>query len=62
MLPLLWGYSDSLMDAWMTIKRTWGSEFLIYDVLFNNDKTKRLAKLKNTARKFGQYVYVESCA
>ena len=28
-----------------TIKRTWGSSFWICDVLFNNDKTKRLAKI-----------------
>ncbi len=37
---------DSLMDAWMRQLNEHGCRsYWIYDVLFNNDKTKRLAKL-----------------
>ena len=45
---------DSLMDAWMRQLNVHGvRSFWIYDVLFNNDKTKRLAKL---AKQFGSQV------
>ena len=45
---------DSLMDAWMRQLNVHGvRSFWIYDVLFNNDKTKRLAKL---AKQFGAEV------
>ena len=42
---------DSLMDAWMRQLNVHGvRSFWIYDVLFNNDKTKRLARI---AKQFG---------
>ena len=45
---------DSLMDAWMRQLNVHGvRSFWIYDVLFNNDKTKRLAKI---AKQFGSEV------
>ena len=45
---------DSLMDAWMRQLNVHGvRSFWIYDVLFNNDKTKRLAKV---AKQFGSEV------
>ena len=45
---------DSLMDAWMRQLNVHGvRSFWIYDVLFNNDKTKRLAKI---AKEFGSEV------
>ena len=45
---------DALMDAWMRQLNVHGvRSFWIYDVLFNNDKTKRLAKL---AKQFGSEV------
>jgi oxaloacetate decarboxylase alpha subunit len=45
---------DSLMDAWMRQLNVHGCRsFWVYDVLFNNDKTKRLAKL---AKEFGSEV------
>lgn len=45
---------DSLMDAWMRqLNRHGCRSFWVYDVLFNNDKTKRLAKL---AKEFGSEV------
>ena len=45
---------DSLMDAWMRQLNVHGVlSFWIYDVLFNNDKTKRLAKI---AKEFGSEV------
>ena len=45
---------DSLMDAWMRRLNVHGCRsFWIYDVLFNNDKTKRLAKI---AKEFGSEV------
>ena len=45
---------DALMDAWMRQLNVHGvRSFWIYDVLFNNDKTKRLAKL---AKEFGSEV------
>jgi oxaloacetate decarboxylase alpha subunit len=45
---------DALMDAWMRQLNVHGvRSFWIYDVLFNNDKTKRLAKL---AKEFGAEV------
>ncbi len=45
---------DSLMDAWMRQLNVHGvRSFWIYDVLFNNDKTRRLARL---AKEFGSEV------
>ena len=45
---------DSLMDAWMRQLNEHGvRSFWIYDVLFNNDKTKRLAKI---AKEYGSEV------
>ena len=45
---------DSLMDAWMRQLNVHGvRSFWIYDVLFNNDKTKRLARI---AKQFGSEV------
>lgn len=45
---------DSLMDAWMRQLNVHGvRSYWVYDVLFNNDKTKRLAKL---AKEFGSEV------
>ena len=45
---------DSLMDAWMRQLNVHGvRSFWVYDVLFNNDKTKRLAKV---AKQFGSEV------
>jgi len=45
---------DALMDAWMRQLNVHGCRsFWIYDVLFNNDKTRRLAKL---AKQFGSEV------
>lgn len=45
---------DSLMDAWMRQLNVHGvRSFWIYDVLFNNDKTKRLAKI---AKEFGSEI------
>ena len=45
---------DALMDAWMRQLNVHGvRSFWIYDVLFNNDKTKRLAKI---AKQFGSEV------
>lgn len=45
---------DALMDAWMRQLNVHGCRsFWVYDVLFNNDKTKRLAKL---AKEFGAEV------
>ena len=45
---------DSLMNAWMRQLNVHGvRSFWIYDVLFNNDKTKRLAKI---AKEFGSEV------
>ena len=45
---------DSLMDCWMRRLNVHGCRsFWIYDVLFNNDKTKRLAKI---AKEFGSEV------
>lgn len=45
---------DALMDAWMRQLNVHGvRSFWIYDVLFNNDKTKRLAKL---AKAFGSEI------
>ena len=45
---------DSLMDAWMRQLNEHGCRsYWIYDVLFNNDKTKRLAKL---AKEYGSEV------
>jgi len=45
---------DSLMDAWMRQLNVHGvRSFWIYDVLFNNDKTRRLAKI---AKEFGSEV------
>jgi len=45
---------DSLMDAWMRQLNVHGvRSYWVYDVLFNNDKTKRLAKI---AKEFGSEV------
>ena len=45
---------DSLMDAWMRQLNEHGCRsYWIYDVLFNNDKTKRLAKL---AKEYGSEI------
>ena len=45
---------DSLMDLWMRRLNVHGCRsFWIYDVLFNNDKTKRLAKI---AKEYGSEV------
>ena len=45
---------DSLMDSWMRQLNEHGvRSFWIYDVLFNNDKTKRLAKI---AKEYGSEV------
>ena len=44
---------DSLMDAWMRQLNEHGVRSFIYDVLFNNDKTKRLAKI---AKEYGSEV------
>lgn len=45
---------DALMDAWMRQLNVHGCRsFWIYDVLFNNDKTKRLARI---AKEFGSEV------
>ena len=45
---------DSLMDAWMRQLNEHGvRSFWIYDVLFNNEKTKRLAKI---AKEYGSEV------